>query len=268
MKVCVIGNSHVAALVSGFATISGESDCELDFYAIPGGHEPQLFIEHGRLRPHNPDALVQTTVTDAKVDGLDLGSFKAVVVSACGLFAARNENIVPDPLAHPLGTVCSVDWVESSATPWPTGTQFVSTAVFDAVVESYVLRHASMTTVRMLGKLFGGRIILQPWPAPSRSLQDNGSWFVNVGYGAGGKRAWRDFMRSQYRALKKATAELGSAFTLLPYPVAGPLDDGFMDPALCDTDPWHGNSIYGGKVLRQIWDALGEMSRHDAAEAT
>jgi hypothetical protein len=256
MRVCVIGNSHVAALVSGWAAASPQRGIEFDFYAIPGGHEPKLIAENSRLWPHDPDARLQTTIAGAESEGLDLASFDAVVMSACGLFAARNENIVPDPMAHPLGSVCMADWLEPGAAAWPAGTQFVSTAVFDAVVESYVRRHASMIAVALLAEVFGSRVILQPWPAPSRALHDNGSWFLNVGYGAGGRPAWRDFMRSQYRALERVSTELGSRFTLLRYPVAGPLDDGFMTEDLCDGDPWHANATYGGLVLGQIYDAL------------
>lgn len=113
-----------------------------------------------------------------------------------------------------------------------------------------------MTAVALLADVFHGRVILQPWPAPNRALQDNGSWFLNVGYGASGKHAWRDFMRSQYRALERVSTELGSRFTLLPYPVAGPLDDGFMAADLCDSDPWHANATYGDLILGQICDAL------------
>lgn len=134
MRVCVIGNSHVAALVSGWTAAAPRDRFEFGFYAIPGGHEPKLIAVNGRLRPRDPDARLQTTIVAAESAGLDLTSFDAVVMSACGLFAARNENVVPDPAAHPLSSVCVADWIEPGEAQWPAGTQFVSAAVFDTVV--------------------------------------------------------------------------------------------------------------------------------------
>jgi hypothetical protein len=266
MKVCIVGNSHVAALMSGLAAAPSLGGFEFDFYAIPGGHEPQLVVKGGRLRPRTADVLPQTTIAGSASGGLDLAPYEAVVVSACGLFAARNENVVPDPLAHPLGAVCREDWLEAAGAPWPVGTQFVSAAVFDAVVESYVKRHASVTAASLLSECFAGRVVLQPWPAPNRALQDNASWFVNVGYRNGGRRAWRDFMRAQYRALEKIAAGLGSAFTLLSYPLAGPLNDGFMNAEMCEADPWHANAAYGVLVLAQIRKELEqERALHSTA---
>jgi hypothetical protein len=256
MRVCIIGNSHAAALKSALGSGSTIGSCDFDFYLIAGGYEPQLTWTGGRLRPLAAERVPQTTVARAAEEGLDLAPFDAVVVSACGLFAARNQNVVFDPACHPLSSVCVAGWLGDEAHAWPTGTQFVSAAVFDEIVASCLEQHASIRLARLLAQVFPGRVILQPWPAPNRTLRDNSSWFLNVGYGLTGGRVWCDFMSAQYRALTAVAAELGSSCTLLPYPLAESLRDGFIDGELCSPDPWHGNEKYGALVLDQICEAL------------
>jgi hypothetical protein len=256
MRICIIGNSHAAALKLALGRSSVIGNCTFDFYVVPGGHGPQLTLDGGRLRPLAADGPIQSTVPGAVLNGLDLGPFDALVVSACGLVAARNENVVPNPACHPLGTVFLANCVATGEMPAPAGKQFASIAVFEAVVESYVRQHASTQFARLLAGSFRGKVLLQPWPVPNRALRENSSWFINVAYGSAGQQVWHDFVLAQYHALEAVTAELGSSFTLLPYPLPDPLREGFVAAELCETDPWHGNEKYGELVLTQVCERL------------
>ena len=52
MQICVIGNSHVGSLVEAWSDFK---NIFIDFYSIPGGGQPALKIESGKLFPSNPD---------------------------------------------------------------------------------------------------------------------------------------------------------------------------------------------------------------------
>jgi hypothetical protein len=242
MKVCVIGNSHVAPLMRAMRSKPALGEHRFDFYSVPGASQPRLALRDDRLFPVQAPERVQTTIACAALDGLQVRQFDALVISACGWFAARNENVKADPHAHPLGSVACVRWVEDLAGRTAPRKQIVSSAVFDALVESYVRSHASIELCLLLRGFFPGPILLQPWPAPSRTLKDDAAWFVNLEYGVHAPRAWHDFFRSQRSALEAAAKELGRGFALLEYPFAEVEQDGFMSVDYCDrSDPFHAN---------------------------
>jgi hypothetical protein len=251
MKICIIGNSHVAALKAALPSTQLTGSDVVDFYALIGGEQPQLSLEGGRLRPVSPREIL-TTVAEAVENGLDITLYDGLVISACGWFAARNEFITADPHSHPLGCFSCVDWIGGDLDRTPPGTEFLSTAVFDATVESYIRSHASIKLALLLSEHFKGSVLMQPSPAPNCALRADPTWFVNAWYGPRGPRAWFAFFKAQRLALEAVVKELGQRFSLLDYPLPGPSLDGFMDEEWCVSDPWHGNVKYGRLVLDQI----------------
>jgi hypothetical protein len=251
MKICVIGNSHVAALKSALPSIQVTGSHVIDFYALIGGEQPRLRLEGGRLRPVLPRETL-TTVVEAIESGLNIALYDGLVISACSWFAARNEFIMADPYSHPLGCFSCVDWIGEDLGQPPPGTEFLSAAVFNAAVESYIRSHASIELAFLLSEHFQGSVLLQPSPAPNRVLRTDPAWFVNAWYGPRGPRAWLAFFKAQQLALEAVVKELGPRFSLLDYPLPAPSLDGFMDEEWCVADPWHGNDKYGALVLDQI----------------
>jgi hypothetical protein len=252
MKICVIGNSHAAALKTAFDSAGRSINTAVDFFALVGRDQPQLNVEAGRLRRVSAFGETLTTVAGAAENGLDIAPYDGLVISACGCFAARNEFIAADPQLHPLGCLYCADWIADDPDRPPVAAQLVSAAVFSAAVEGYVRNHASITLAFLLSEHFQGPVWLQPWPAPSRALKGDSAWFINARYGPLGPRAWFAFFKAQWLALETVAKELGPRFKLLDYPLPGPSYDGFMDAQVCGRDPWHGNVGYGGLVLDQF----------------
>jgi hypothetical protein len=258
MKICVIGNSHSAALKSASSSKSIEG-VDFDYFVRPGGDQPRVALEDGRIWPISMDGTrnlaasnLITTVEGAATNGLDLSPYAGVVISACGLFAARNININAQKNSHPLGYLSCADWLEESQNDAPGGNQIVSAAVFGLAVESHVRAHPSMQLALVLSEYFPGPVYLQPSPAPSRTLKRNPRWFLNAWYGKRGPEAWFAFFEAQWMAVQTVARELSSQSILLNYPLAEPLKDGFMQEAWFDRDPWHSNGEYGKLVLDQF----------------
>jgi hypothetical protein len=249
MKVCIIGNSHAAALKQASDAANEPFDHPLWFYTLPGGAEPQVSISAGVLHPVNPGKL-STTVTGAETDGLRLADFDAVVVSACGWFAARTSFINMDRQHHPLGIVTQEEWGADETLPETV--QTVSRNVFQAVVDAYVRSHASVKLATLLGQHYDGLVLLQTWPAPGETVIKDNSWYLNTWYGSGAVRVWRTFIEAQFLALDAVVTEMGPRFMHLGYPLAETRSAGFMDARWCSNDPWHANEHYGAMILTQI----------------
>ncbi|MCI4678315.1 hypothetical protein K9U39_08005 [Rhodoblastus acidophilus] len=259
MKVCVIGNSHVAALREALGDGKRRGGRDVDFYALPGGGQPIIAAKGDRLIPVAPQRPVVTDVEGAETEGLRFAAYDALALSACGLFAARNIFIERDPAIHPCGAFACPAWLEDAPEP-AGGERIVSKSAFDAIVEAYIRSHGSIRLAQLLAREFKGQVLIQPWPAPSRALASDSGWFLNQRHGSRGPLAWKAFFTAQRRALANISRELGARFTLLDYPLPETLDDGFMEPRWCIHDPWHANATYGELVWDQIDAALAAIA--------
>jgi hypothetical protein len=249
MTLCVIGNSHAAAIKLALGGKHIIDKHEVHFYVLGGHDQPRVQLLNGRLRPLNPHQRVETTLPEAAIAGLNILPYDTIVISACGWFAARNGFVAADPLAHPLGSMTCPDWAGSRC---PVGIRPVSSAVFEAVVEGYVQRHASLQLAELLARSFEGRLLLQPWPTPDRALQSDREWFVNAWYPDSANMVWHAFISAQTRALRRLAATLGPKVTVLDYPLSDSAETGFMNSLWCTNDPWHANARYGSLVIDQI----------------
>ncbi len=106
-----------------------------------------------------------------------------------------------------------------------------------------------------LAEHFDGRILLQPWPAPSRTLKTDAGWFMNRWYGENSSRAWFDYFTAQNAAIRQVAAEIGSRCVVLDHLAEDSRPDGFAEARLRGADPWHGSREYGALVFDQLeWD--------------
>lgn len=246
MSIAAIGNSHIVAIKRAFHSGLSESLKEIDFYPLMTGSEIKLEgIGGGRL------LLKKQTSSD-----VEPVEFKSLVLSACGIRAARNRFVETDiPPAHPLGYMACVDWGYDRER-LPRSVRLVSAAVFHAAVEGWIRQEPLVRLAINIASRFSCPIVMQPWPAPNRKIKSDADWCLNRWYGASAPRVWLDFFKAQYEALKAIAREIGPQAIVLDYPVPGPLIDGFMSEGWCHPDPFHANYLYGNLVLKQIGHVL------------
>lgn len=245
MKLCVIGNSHAAALRSALAVDDSAAGAHIDFFVMPGGTGPHLHAEANRLfpAPSKKDKTF-TTIPGAASDGLDLANVDAVLISAAGLPSHRNG----DP-GHILNQLALASLVQNQTTT----RQPVSEAVMASAMESALNTSPNFEAIRLVRSVFAGRLIIQVCPLPTRAIA---AYKVEGERGSDlaaqyGDRVWQ-FLHWYYRqqvSIIRACAETLGAHIITP-------DDSFFEagqtPSKYGTpDPWHMNTAYGRLVLKQ-----------------
>jgi hypothetical protein len=240
-RVCVLGNSHARAVTHAIKS-------NQDHYPRVTCHD---HFHLWREKPDDPHSIIIHRVGGLGDFVISLNDADLYIVFAGGWWAARNDHLLGRVVSHPLAHVTCPSWQPVAANP-PTPPSLVSQAVFDEMVYLWISGHQITTLVRFICKA-NKRVVWVPWPAPDRSLKTSKDWALNALYGENAPRVWLDFFKAQYAALRRLTEEIGDNLSLLPYPpAADALEDGFMDSALCDQDPFHGNIGYGLLVLSQL----------------
>ena len=252
MKLCVVGNSHAAALKGALDADGGGASVDLSFYVMPGGAGPNLRIDGKRLLPAplNKDK-VFSTVPGAGTHGLDLSLFDVVVVCAVGLPAHRNGDA-----AHILNRLALGSLIQNASVD----RQIVSEAVMASEMENVLRASANQQTIQLIRSVFSGRIIVQVCPLPTRAIS---AYKVTSERGSDlatqyGDNVWTFlgwYYRTQISLITTCAGPL-DAHVLAPQPAfieAGQTPSKFGTP-----DPWHMNTAYGRLVLKQVCAALGQ----------
>lgn len=245
MPTAVIGNSHAKTLrhapntresnpidLQGYHVVRGAWRTEP---AEPGGDGPL------RLYAEPPE--------EKQAAYIDLSAFDTLVLSAGGWWAARNE--VVEKRNHPLAAVACTGWGYDPARV-PSHVQLVSRAAFEATVEAWIRDQPLTQLAFHLAAMTSAQLFIVPVPPPNYSVRFDPDWIINRWYGERARAAWLDFFRAQHKALQAVAAELGPRLILLDYPVESALQEGFMDAALCNPDPFHANNDYGAMMVDQI----------------
>lgn len=254
MKLCIVGNSHAAALKSALAVEPLSGGSHVDFFVMPGGSGPYLQAERGRLfaAPGRGDKLF-CTIPTATADGLDLAAFDAVLVSAVGLPSHRNGAI-----DHILNQLV----LGSRAERGSSGCQPVSQSLMTHVMENVLQASAGFEAIRLIRSVFSGQLLVQVCPLPTRAIaayqvaNDRGSNLATQ-YGEG---IW-SFLSWYYRRqidLIRAHAGTLSARVLPPHDSF--VEAGFTPNKFKTPDPWHMNTGYGRLVLKQALAALSSSA--------
>jgi len=255
LRLCVVGNSHAAALKSALATGDGAAGVHVDFFVMPGGSGPHVHAEGARLFavPDRKEKLF-STIPGAAANGLDLETFDAVVVSAAGLPSHRNGD--PSHILNQLALGAMVN--DRSA-----NRQLVSETVMTRAIENALEASANVEAIRRIRSVFRGQIIIQLSPLPTRAIA---AYKVTGERGSNlaaqyGDRVW-SFLNWYYRRqidIISAFADATRASVILPD--ASFIEAGFTPNKYGTPDPWHMNTAYGRLVLKQALTELGLLQR-------
>ncbi|MBA3810501.1 MAG: hypothetical protein H0X27_02435 [Caulobacteraceae bacterium] len=242
VKLCFVGNSHLAALRGGAKKSSIDEIRSADWFAVGG---EMLTIQNGRLEPP-PDGRrpVHTNVAGAAEHGLELANYSTVVVSAVGLLAIRNASTS----GHPMRRL--------RLSSWPVGNdlEVASEAVLVERIWNRIVGGSFAKSVRSLVAIFPGKVFIYPTPVASETVLGDAEWDLARWYGGGIRQVMSDYWRCQWLAIQRFVDELGDRAHLVPHPVPGWLDDGFSPTAYSSKDPWHLNKEYGHLALKALAD--------------
>ena len=92
MKICVIGNSHVASLKLGWEEVSSDfPQAEIVFFAARGGQMSRLRVKGGSLIAGNGRLAAQLAVTSGGISEIRPQAYDAFVICGLGFYLPRLE---------------------------------------------------------------------------------------------------------------------------------------------------------------------------------
>ena len=168
-RICIIGNSHVAALKLAYD--NQDSAREFSFYAVPGAGAPNLQVVKQKLFPiYGPDdgvtypanlnegEWVRSNIKDAEICGVSLQDYDVIFYVGAGLPALRTtlKN------SHHHMNVNN-NHISSSST-------MVSESCYKAILRSELDITGNIKTLKRILENFNGRIFISLAPVPSRSV--------------------------------------------------------------------------------------------------
>ncbi|WP_216725653.1 hypothetical protein [Thiorhodococcus drewsii] len=250
MNILLVGNSQLACLKKAYDVqpeILGQFG-DISFYVTPGGTGPYLTVNNGLLElikeginPKFPPRAYPENTPSIPLDNYDL-----IVVSALGYIdggfyypsPATRQGIIFDFCPKPNAIT----------------SRYISVPCYKKIIEGTLLSQPGIKFLMILRKYFCKDILVQPFPLPSKDIQNHPEWPLNSMYedvlGA------HKFFCQERDLFMKNFCEKHN-MTLLSYPLGIGREDYFSPPDLMGaSDGLHPTERYGELVLRQIANAV------------
>ena len=218
MKLCVVGNSHAAALKGALAAHDSAAGVSVDFFVMPGGAGPHLYTESAtacfpirskkdKVVLHHPRRIV---------DGLDLASFDAVMICAAGLsFPSQRRSQTTSSSRLALGAMVHaperrIVQTRLRGCPWQAPWKGLCNA------------SPNFASIRLIRSVFSGPITIQVCPCqparspPTRASEGEKGSNLAMLYG---DRVWPFlswYYRRQVNLISAFADSLGSASVIPP----------------------------------------------------
>lgn len=176
MRICVIGNSHVAALLSAK---SGFPNVSFDFYAVPGGGGPNLKVKSGRLYPINDKTEVRSTIQNVDSLGLCIDEYDAILLSGVGMTAARKS------VNNIHNNIIASSFLSASIDIGKIHQVLVSRDLYSIALEAQVRKLACIKTLETICKIYSKMILVQIFPLPSPSVVERNDFSRHYGNNLG-----------------------------------------------------------------------------------
>lgn len=248
-RVCVIGNSHLAALRLSRGRARPGSEFSYSFFALHGSLHPSLLLKDGRLFAKKPEN-VRTDIEGAAHLGVDPAAYDAIVISAFGLPLVTKDIL---SLTHPLAEARCADWRIEDATDLP----LVSRAVMTEILSSRLAVFPSLLTIQQIAQIFSGPIIIQPKPKPAHLCFQDREWSLVARYGEGLPHVIAGFIEMHDAATRRLLDKISPRPILLGYPALPDETPSSVPDAYSQkNDGFHKNGLYGAAVIEQIEQAL------------
>ena len=236
MKICVIGNSQVGALLSGYKLLP-EIKVHADFVGIIGGGGPCLEVENGTIVV--PEK-AQLSSEVAGLDRLDLGEYDAVLLSGVGSYAMRKNLKTFSSMVH-VHEFISDDKISQCE-------YVVTKSLYKNALKDHVrVLNCNLNIVRVRS-IFNGHIFLQMFPMPTPGVLDQLDFpFVYEKEELGHFLIWYNQILSNECSI---IAEENNA-TLISYSDLF-FKNGFTQSKYSTADAWHMNPLFGKLFWEQF----------------
>jgi len=253
LNICIVGNSHVAALKQSTFSLNCTT---LDYYAIPGGGAPDLIVINGKVFPDyksdkgvtypnfEPGAWVISNIPYVEMNGLNLNSYDLILYCGVGLPALRSSN------KNPLNQVLCYPFLPKNHEKTTCNKHIVSQNSYKELLFDELEYTANLCTLKLLHENFKGDIVLQHFPVPSRTLLTQKDFDYSGSSSIPKFIKW--YYEQQINFVKKLIGEYDNVSYL--FDVFELVDESGMTGLKfgSPSDAWHMNDLYGDEVLKRL----------------
>lgn len=281
LKICIVGNSHVAALKRGWREIQREhSGLQVDMYGAFGSHFREVFVADGKLRAGSVEGTASFVATGGREyavladydlivavgGGVRLFSMANLLTEYCPPFL--NAEIAPRAGRDPAWRKALVRFYRKGAP------RLVSDAFLHEIMAARAARSAAAALIRQIAAATSAPLLHLPAPFPSSELLTRKpkhvvSRLVELGYGP----LFAGLVWTSLRAALGGTATVieppdhllvDGILSEKTYSVGGArLDDEIGDHG--DEELLHMNGAYGAVLMREILKRGVRSNIFDAA---
>jgi len=190
MRICVIGNSHLAALKQAWDQLTFDyREIELVFFGARASAMTHLEVQNGCLVPTNEETRQDIYFTSGGQSLIDINGFDAVLLYG---LACDTHIFSPALATHRVGNIAD------------TTRKIMSLSCFTRICEDRVRRSLMFKIASLVRSVSGVPIFISPSPFPSRSCVEDtsGKWNIlaanycqpiQQGYYDGINRAFQSF---------------------------------------------------------------------------
>ncbi|MEM9062814.1 MAG: hypothetical protein AAGD13_20320 [Pseudomonadota bacterium] len=267
-RICVLGNSHLAAMKSGWDLISDHTDgYELTFFGAPKAMMDGLVLEGSKLVPQNDKLKVKLRVFSGGSEMVDLNAYDAFVVVGLQFGPRRIAQLYRSH--RPVG----FEWREplSDLAPMAQREDHVTAVSERLFLDALVAGLTDTMAVRLIEDIQSVTerpIYLVSAPFFSELALETGDWDTVIGAGDVTRLAqrYRKFVRhavpSDVTLIMPPNRMIRHGFFTAKEFAVPELDDGFQDLV-------HANPEYGASMLRSVLASMRKSSvvRNSAAQA-
>jgi hypothetical protein len=158
-SVCILGNSHIAALYQAWkrGSLRVSDQAELTFFGAPGGWLRYLTCRDGALVPEHEELRRYFLQTSGGREEIIIGNYDAVVLYALGIEYSKILK-----LCSQYGTAAHLKWgpIEN----------LVSSSCFTSVLNARLETSTCFEFLPKIRTTFAGTVLLCPTPFASRSI--------------------------------------------------------------------------------------------------
>lgn len=247
-QVCVIGNSHIAAIKLGWDIVQSEHpDIKLTFFGSPGRDLNDLRVENGSLVPGSEKTLENLRSTSEGESEIRVENFDVFLIVALDFGIRRLEEIYRNYRSEEHKNLRSAD-------------QYISNACFMQAARGSLKDTWAFDIAKKLKQLVDRPILILPQPLPSEDITlVRPFWRTMVQYGDDVSlahsfaRISSELAESDKHILRQPDeTKAGEIFTKRKYCEGAVRFRGNFNTKLPDGEFKHMNQEYGVVALRNI----------------
>lgn len=254
-RICIIGNSHAAAISSGLELLPQLSEeFSFDFFAAHSNFMQEMELRDTLIVPTSEKTKQRWRVSSGGASEIDTSCYTSFLIIGLGfnalaaIYALRKYRL--------YGFHSNRD----NATP------FLSRACFEALMRSTLSSSPAMYFARLLSSKSNVQTVLIPQPYPSEEIL-NGEHEFSDFWNCGLKNGMVSYATQVYKdAAKRVTGDVGCELMLQPVNTLAQepftksifsLNSDLPNEQL--GDPYHMNKSFGAEVLKTYLDHFHQI---------